>query len=143
VRKCWWNCFFLFFTWNVKIIFAVVTDCIRPFGLRRKPWMCSGWSGVLILLLTLAIGADKLTASTWLSLQLITQVFLMFIDVPADGYSVELGQLETKEQRGQILATGHRVFASCLGSSRRSFSMVHPLAPVIVPSTFKIPGLGV
>ena len=33
----------------------------------------------------------------------------MFSDVPADGYSVELGQLEPPERRGQILATGQRV----------------------------------
>eukprot|EP01032_Pedospumella_encystans_P033616 gene33616-37989_t len=39
----------------------------------------------------------------------------MFSDVPADGYSVELGKLESLEQRGQILATGQRVrFAFCV-----------------------------
>ncbi len=40
-----------------------------------------------------------------------TNVLFCFVplDVPADGYSVELGQLESKEQRGQILATGQRI----------------------------------
>lgn len=100
---------------NLKIFFAIITDTYRPFGLRRKPWMLFGWGGVLLLLLFLAFYADKLDASSWLATLLSVQVFLMFSDVPADGYSVELGQLEPKEQRGQILATGQRVrFTFCV-----------------------------
>lgn len=39
----------------------------------------------------------------------------MFSDVPADGYSVELGQREPPETRGQILATGQLVrFSFCV-----------------------------
>jgi hypothetical protein len=30
------------------------------------------------------------------------QGFIMLADVPADGYSVELGQLESPEKRGQV-----------------------------------------
>jgi hypothetical protein len=96
----------VFFAWNFKIFFAILTDSFRPFGMRRKPWMIAGWGMVLVLLLILAIFADKMDASTWLATLLVTQCFLMLSDVPADGYSVELGQLETEEQRGQILATG-------------------------------------
>jgi hypothetical protein len=33
----------------------------------------------------------------------------MIADVPADGYCVELGQLESEAERGQILATGQRI----------------------------------
>lgn len=96
----------VFFAWSFKICFAILTDSYRPFGYRRKAWMVMGWSIVLILLLVLAIMADQMDTSTWLVTLLFSQCFLMLSDVPADGYSVELGQLESKEQRGQILATG-------------------------------------
>ncbi len=105
----------VFFAWNFKIFFAILTDSYRPFGLRRKPWMLGGWLMVLVLLLVLAIAADKMDQSTWLTTLLLTQCFLMLSDVPADGYSVELGQLESEEQRGQILATGQRIrFTFCI-----------------------------
>jgi hypothetical protein len=53
--------------------------------------------------------------STWLVTLMFVQGFAMFSDVPADGYSVELGQIESKECRGQILATGQRVrFTFCV-----------------------------
>jgi hypothetical protein len=32
-----------FFAWNIKLFFAILTDCIRPFGMRRKPWMIMGY----------------------------------------------------------------------------------------------------
>ena len=79
----------------------------------------------------LMFGAHTMNASTWLSMLLLMQGFLMFSDVPADGYryshtqllthsltdwlthllphSVELGKLESDEQRGQILTTGQRI----------------------------------
>jgi hypothetical protein len=100
----------VFFAWSFKICFAILTDCYRPFGYRRKAWMFMGWSVVLVLLLILAIMADKMDTSTWLVTLLFSQCFLMLSDVPADGYCVELGQLESKEQRGQILATGNTIF---------------------------------
>ena len=37
------------------------------------------------------------------------QAFMMLADVPADGYSVELGQLEKPDERGTILSTGQCV----------------------------------
>lgn len=98
-----------FFAWNFKIFFAILTDIYRPFGLRRKPWMLFGWTMVLVILMVLMFGAHTMNASTWLSMLLLMQGFLMFSDVPADGYSVELGKLESDEQRGQILATGQRI----------------------------------
>lgn len=105
----------VFFAWSFKLFYALLTDTFRPFGLRRKPWMIAGWSMVLVILLVLAITADRLTASSWLISLLFVQLFLMLSDVPADGYSVELGQLESKEQRGQILATGQRIrFTFCV-----------------------------
>ena len=68
--------------------------------------MVAGWFGVLVLLLTLAISASSLSASSWLALLMVMQCFVMLSDVPADGYSVELGQLEPPERRG---ATGQMV----------------------------------
>lgn len=83
--------------------------------MRRKPWMVVGWSMVLVLLLILACFVQYMTISVWLVTLLFVQAFLMLSDVPADGYSVELGKLESHEQRGQILATGQRVrFTFCL-----------------------------
>jgi hypothetical protein len=77
--------------------------------------MLFGWTFALLILLLLTIVADKLDASTWLILLLLVQFFAMFSDVPADGYSVELGQLEPKERRGQILATGQMIrFIFCI-----------------------------
>lgn len=103
------------FAWNIKIFFAILTDVYRPFGMRRRPWMIAGWVGVLVFLLILAIAADKISASAWLGMLLVVNAFVMLSDVPADGYSVELGQLEDDSQRGQILATGQRVrFTFCI-----------------------------
>ena len=103
------------FAWNIKIFFAILTDVYRPFGMRRKPWMLTGWFMVLLLLLVLACGVQTMDTSVWLVVLLFIQAFVMLSDVPADGYSVELGKLESLEQRGQILATGQRVrFTFCL-----------------------------
>lgn len=97
------------FAWNMKIFYAMITDSYRPFGMRRKPWMVVGWTLTLMILFLLAVSADQLDTSSWLAALMIMQFCVMLSDVPADGYSVELGQLESKEERGQILATGQRV----------------------------------
>ena len=103
------------FAWNIKIFYAILTDCVRPFGLRRKPWMLAGWLMALTLLLVLTIAADKMSLSLWLVSLLFLQGFVMLSDVPADGYCVELGKLEKAEGRGQILATGQRIrFSFCV-----------------------------
>lgn len=105
----------VFFAWSFKIFFAILTDSFRPFGMRRKPWMIGGWSIVLVILFALAFSAETMNVSVWLASLMLMQCFLMLSDVPADGYSVELGQLEPKEQRGQILATGQRIrFTFCI-----------------------------
>ena len=98
-----------FFAWSFKILFAIGTDLYRPFGLRRKPYMIMGWLMTLIFLLILAVAADTMDTSVWLSMLLMIQAFAMLSDVPADGYSVELGKLEPKETRGTILATGQQI----------------------------------
>lgn len=71
--------------------------------------MIAGWTGVLFFTLLLAIIGDTCSVQTWLGLSVVTQAFLMLADVPADGYSVELGQLESLEERGMILSTGQRI----------------------------------
>jgi hypothetical protein len=77
--------------------------------------MIAGFTGVLAVLLFLSIYASELSASTWITTLLAVQAFVMLSDVPADGYSVELGKLESSEQRGQILATGQRIrFTFCI-----------------------------
>ena len=83
------------FAWSFKLLFAVITDCYHPWGMRRKPWMLLGWIFVLIVLFILAVFVQRMSAFTWLILQLMMQAFMMFSDVPADGYSVELGKLGT------------------------------------------------
>ncbi len=96
--------------WSFKIVIAVITDLYRPFGYRRKSWMLIGWCLVLITRLLLAvIPTDSLSVSAWLILLMLSQFFLMFSDVPADGYSVQLGQMEPRKSRGTILATGQLV----------------------------------
>lgn len=71
------------FAWSFKICFAVLTDSIRPFGMRRKPWMLLGWSFVLLILFILAFTAHTLSTSSWLVSLLFMQCFLMLSDVPA------------------------------------------------------------
>ena len=83
------------FAWSFKIFFAILTDIYRPFGMRRKPWMIFGWLGVLLCLLVLAFDAGKMTVSSWLSCLLMMQALMMFSDVPADGYSVEVGSMDS------------------------------------------------
>ena len=77
----------MFFAWYIKIFYAILTDSYRPFGMRRKPWMITGWVLVLVMLLVLSITASSLDASTWLVMLLLVQAFVMLSDVPADGYS--------------------------------------------------------
>jgi hypothetical protein len=96
--------------WSFKIVVAVITDLYKPFGYRRKSWMLIGWSLVLIIRFLLAvIPTDSLSVSSWLILLMLSQLFMMFSDVPADGYSVQLGQMEPPKTRGSILATGQLV----------------------------------
>jgi len=71
--------------------------------------MIAGWVGTLLCTLILAIIGDECSVTTWIGLSVVTQAFLMLADVPADGYSVELGQLESPEERGMILSTGQRI----------------------------------
>ena len=106
---------FMFLAWNFKLFYAIGCDSYRPWGKRRVPYMIIGWIGVLVSLFILAVSADSLSASGWIGLLMLVQAFVMLSDVPADGYCVELGQLETKERRGQILATGQRIrFTFCV-----------------------------
>ena len=108
----------IFFAWNFKIAYAILIDTNRPFGMRRRPWMIFGWVGVLVILFVLYLMGSSLQADIWLTFLLLTQVMMMFADVAADGYSVELGHLEPPEQRGQILATGQRIrFTFCIVAS--------------------------
>jgi hypothetical protein len=100
----------VFFAWNFKILFAILTDIYRPFGSRRKFWMILGWGLALVTLFILAVvPTDSFSVSAWLGLLMVTQGFVMLSDVPADGYSVALGKMEPKSGRGQILATGQRL----------------------------------
>jgi len=104
-----------FFAWNFKLLFALGTDCSRPFGMRRKPFMLFGMASVILILLFMTAFAHKMIVSSWLATLLLLNFCLMFSDVPADGYSVELGHLEPPLRRGQILATGQRVrFTFCM-----------------------------
>ena len=80
----------MLFAWYIKIFYAMFTDSYRPFGMRRKPWMVTGWVLVLFMLLILSITASSLNASTWLVLLLLVQAFVMLSDVPGDGYSGNL-----------------------------------------------------
>jgi MFS family permease len=72
--------------------------------------MTWGWAGAVGCTVVLAIIGDTCTVETWLGLSIATQAFMMLADVPADGYSVELGQLEAENERGVILSTGQFVF---------------------------------
>lgn len=85
----------VFFAWNFKVLFAIVTDVYRPFNMHRKPWMIFGWTCTLVLLLVLACAADQLSVEGWLVTLMFSQFFMMFSDVPADGYSVQLGTHHT------------------------------------------------
>ena len=99
--------------WGFKIFYGVGTDMWRPFGYRRKAYMIAGWTGVLVLTFLLAVSASALDARSWIGINLVLQAFLMLADVPADGYCVEIGQLEKPDERGQVLATGQRVRFVC------------------------------
>lgn len=103
----------IFLPWSFKVLYAMVIDSYRPFGLRRKPYMIIGWIGVLLSTLVLCIFGTAISVSGWLSLSMLSMFFLMIADVPADGYCVELGKLEVPGERGQVLATGQRIRFTC------------------------------
>ena len=96
----------IFLAWGFKIFYAMLTDRFRPFNSRRRVYMKCGWAGVVGCTLILALIGDTCNAQTWLGLSIATQACLMLADVPADGYAVELGQLEAENERGVILSTG-------------------------------------
>lgn len=128
------------FAWSFKIFFALMADSFRPFGLRRRPWMIFGWAGALLILLFLAIFADTMSVTGWLVSLMLSQCCLMISDVPADGYCVELGQLEPIEQRGQILATAQRIrFTFCiLAGAIQTFLLNGPsVSPPDCPINFE------
>lgn len=99
----------VYIPWSFKLFIAMFSDSYRPFGLRRKPYMIVGWVGVLLITLIIGIFYTEISVNQYIILGLISQLFLMVADVSADGYSVELGQLEAEDQRGQILVTGQRI----------------------------------
>ena len=61
-----------------------------------------GWLVVQFLLVILIISWKHLSAPAWIGILMLIQAFLVLADVPADGYSVELGQMESIENRGQV-----------------------------------------
>jgi len=95
--------------WGLKLFIALYTDSRRPWGYRRKVYLCAGWIGVCVCTLLLAVLTPTLGASGWISLSLVTQLFLMLADTSADGLSIEIGQIESAAERGQTLATGQRL----------------------------------
>jgi hypothetical protein len=99
----------VYIPWSFKLFIAMFSDSFRPFGLRRKPYMIVGWLGVLMVTLITGLFASEISVNQWIILGLMGQMFLMVADVSADGYCVELGQLEAEDQRGQILVTGQRI----------------------------------
>ena len=97
--------------WNVKFFFAIVTDCYRPYGFRRRPYIITGWLGALAFTLILAIlgtGLQEWSSGVyiWIAINFIIQMFLILADVSADGMSVEIGKYEQKMERGTVLVTG-------------------------------------
>ena len=64
--------------------------------------MVLGWTFTLGILMIMAVISSSLTASSWVVMNMVIQAFVMLADVPADGYSVELGQLESPTKRGQV-----------------------------------------
>lgn len=105
----------VFLAWGLKIFYAVVTDRYRPCGTRRRAYMIAGWVGTIALTALLGVIGDTCTVGTWLGVSIATQACMMLADVPADGYSVELGQLERPDERGVILSTGQVLrFASTM-----------------------------
>jgi hypothetical protein len=75
----------MFFPWSFKILFAIMTETIRPFGLRRKPWMIGGYVGVLLILAVLIGSGDSISATNWLTSLLLMQCTFMVANVAADG----------------------------------------------------------
>jgi hypothetical protein len=103
----------IFVPWGLKIFFAIFTDSYRPFGTRRKVYIIVSWVLVLLLCLALAFSANQLSVGAWMGVSILMQALLMIADVPADGYSVEIGQLEEESERGMVLANGQRFRFGC------------------------------
>jgi len=89
----------------------MVTDCWRPSGFRRRPYIITGWFGSLIFTFLLAIFGTSLQTGNegvyvWIALNFIIQIFLILADCSADGMSVEIGKYEHENERGTVLVTG-------------------------------------
>jgi hypothetical protein len=98
----------IFVPWGLKIFFAMFTDSYRPFGTRRKVYIIGSWVLVMLLCLILALCANELSVGAWIGVSIFMQALLMIADVPADGYSVEIGQLEGEAERGMVLSNGQK-----------------------------------
>ncbi len=67
------------FAWNLKLLYAFVTEMLVP---RRKFWMCSGWVGVLLTLLALALYGDSLTAENYIASLMVMQLCVRLDVIP-------------------------------------------------------------
>lgn len=122
--------------WNAKKSISIKDKFVsnpKFDDLLVQPYMIAGWIGVLLLTFILAVTAPVVGSMGWILLSVGTMIFLMLAgtssiselnlnpplthtsvltDVPADGYCVELGQLESTIERGQVIVSDSRVSIS-------------------------------
>lgn len=68
--------------------------------------MILGWSTTIIVLLIIGFLGKNMSSELYLGLIILNQSLMLIADCPADGYCVEMGKLESIENRGKILITG-------------------------------------
>jgi hypothetical protein len=104
--------------WFLKPLFGLLCDRVPLFGLRRKPYLLTGFSVAALSALSAALTADG--AKTWLVAQLAGMTLgLALVDVAIDGILVEGGRrlqaTRLLQSAAWISMKGAMALASLLG----------------------------
>ena len=88
--------------WSYKILFGFLSDCFPLFGLKRKPYICLGWSLCAFFLLALAREGHEVLPHTLVLYLTLANCGYVMADVSADGFMVWIAHREPINQRGRM-----------------------------------------
>lgn len=71
--------------WSYKILFGFLSDCFPLFGLKRKPYICLGWTLCAFFLLALAREGHEVLPHTLVLYLTLANCGYVMADVSADG----------------------------------------------------------
>lgn len=88
--------------WSYKILFGLLSDCFPIVGLKRKPYIISGWILCCAVLIALASMGDGVSPVNLVLMLTLANFGYVMADVAADGFMVWMAHREPIERRGRI-----------------------------------------